>query len=217
MAFSMLHGTANSTQPWSPGARRQAPLPRTRLRPALRDHREPRHRDDHRADARGRPRRRHDRGNRRCRPNHQGHLVRSGLLEPDGRYLLLGDRAPACANANGRNGFPHHVGQRVRSATSTHDFELADRRARGLAEAAGNGPGVRVDEKITFAGAGVSFLGGSLATSPGTAARGQEVHRPRKGQPAQPSASSATPTGCGLQYAATPTAGPKFAAVLEIL
>ncbi len=37
------------------GARRQVPLPFARLRPPLRDHGDPRHRDDHRADARGRP------------------------------------------------------------------------------------------------------------------------------------------------------------------
>ena len=93
VVFSLLHGGVDSSRPWIARADRQVPLPVARLRPALRDHREPRHRDDHRADARGRPGRRPDRGTRRRRPGHQGHVVRAGVLQPDRCHLLAGRRS----------------------------------------------------------------------------------------------------------------------------
>jgi Aspartate amino-transferase len=72
VVFSMLHGTVDSPRPWTGEQGVKFLCPGARLRPALRDHRKPRHRDDHRADVRGRARRRSDRGTRRRRPGHQG-------------------------------------------------------------------------------------------------------------------------------------------------
>ena len=51
VVFSMLHGGVDSPRPWKDEAERQVPLPRPRLRPALRHHRDAGHRDDPRPDA----------------------------------------------------------------------------------------------------------------------------------------------------------------------
>ena len=50
------------------------------------------------------------------RPGHQGHVVRSGVLEPDRRDLLVGEGAAAGPNANRGKRFPADVGQRLRGA-----------------------------------------------------------------------------------------------------
>ena len=54
VVFSMLHGGVDSTAAVDRRTGRQVPVPVAGLRPPLRDHRNPRHRDDPRADARGR-------------------------------------------------------------------------------------------------------------------------------------------------------------------
>ena len=100
VVFSLLHGGVDSPRPWT--RRAGASSSCARCPATTGTSRSPRrlgHRDDHRPDARGRPRRRPDRGARRRRPGHQGHVVRAGVLQPDRRHLLLGDGAPAGADA----------------------------------------------------------------------------------------------------------------------
>ena len=191
VVFSLLHGGVDSPRPWIDEPARQVPVPVARLRPPFRDHREPRHRDDHRADARGRPRRRPDRGARRRRPGHQGHVVRAGVLQPDRRHVLLGDGAAARPNADGRNRFPAVLGQRLRGAHADPRF-VRQIDVLGLAAAAGN-PNrplrVRVDVEDHLRRCGRQLLrrlAGQHRLVP--AARREEVDRPRQGQPAAPPA-----------------------------
>ena len=51
VVFSLLHGGVDSPRPWKDEPVNQVPVPCARLRPALRDHREPRRRDDQHPDA----------------------------------------------------------------------------------------------------------------------------------------------------------------------
>ena len=60
VVISMLHGTVDSPRPCTGEQAVKCLCPGARLRPALRDHGKPRHRDDHRAGERGQARRRSD-------------------------------------------------------------------------------------------------------------------------------------------------------------
>ena len=162
---------------------------------------------------RGRPRRRPDRGARRRRPRHQGHVVRAGVLQPDRRHLLLGEGPAARADAHGGNGFPAVLGQRLRGAHADPRLRPADRRAgsgrrRGQPEPA---VGVRLDLQDHLRGCRGELLrrlAGQHRLVP--AARGQEVDRARQGQPpAPPAVLRATPTACGCRCSAISSCWPR--------
>ena len=83
---------------------------------------------------------------------------------PTGTTYSLGDGPAAGANENGRKRFPADVGQRVRRAHSHPRLRPPGRRA-GSGRCGGNPNRPLMfasTSKITFAGAGVSFFGGSL-------------------------------------------------------
>ena len=186
VVFSLLHGGVDSPRPWSRRAGRQVPVPVARLRPALRDHRDHRHRDDPRADERGRPRRRPHRGTRRDRPRDQGHVVRAGVLQPDRRHVLLGERPSARPDENGRNGFPAVLGQRLRGAHPDARLPAPGRRAGPGGHGGQPQPAVRVrvdvEDHLRRRGRQLlRWLAGQHRLVP--AVRRQEDHRPGQGQP----------------------------------
>ena len=91
--------------------------------------------------------------------------MRAGVLQPDRRHLLLGDGPPAASKcARRQRDFRLFWDNAYAVHTLTHEF-VRQIDVLGLAAAAGNPNRPLVfasTSKITFAGAGVSFFGGSL-------------------------------------------------------
>ncbi len=166
VVFALLHGTPRLPAPVVAGGEGQVPVPGTRLRPPLRDHRDLRHRDDLGADAPGRPRRRR-------------HLRAGGERSADQGLWAV----PNYSNPTGAV-YSEEVTRTLASMpTAAPDFRLFWDNAYavhplvgetapsldilGMAAEAGNPPNRPLvfasTSKITFAGAGVSFFGSSTA------------------------------------------------------
>ena len=163
IVFALLKGTVGGPRPWVQGAARGVPLPGARLRPALRDLRGLRHRDDPGPARRRRSRHGRRRAPRRGGRGDQGHLVRAEVQQPDRRRLFgRGDRSPG-RDEDRRARLPRLLGQRLRRASPDRRAHR-DRRACSTACAAHGHPNRAFvfgsTSKITLAGAGVALFAG---------------------------------------------------------
>ena len=181
--------------------------PVARLRPPLRDHRDPRHRDDPGPDARGRPRRRPDRGARRRRPGHQGHVGVPVFSNPTGatyswetvRRLVQMRTAASDFRLFWDNAYAVH--------TLTHDFVrqvdvLGSGRRGGQPEPAATSSRRRRRSPSPVPASASSVA--RWATSPGTCSTpARSRSAPTRSTSCGTCASSATPTVCGCRCSAT--------------
>ncbi len=208
IVFSLLHGGVDSVRPWGqePVVKFLCPAPGYDRHFAITE--SLRNRDDRGADARGRARRRPDRGTRRGRSGDQGHVVRSGVRATRPASPTPGKSSDGSSRCARRQHDFRLLWDNAYAVHTLTDEFIRQVDVLGLAEAAGNPNRPLVfasTSKITFAGCRGELLrrlAGQHRLVP--AARGQEDDRAGQDQPAAPPvASSATPTACGCRCSAT--------------
>ena len=198
-------------------------MPVARLRPALRDHRELRHRDDHRADARRRSRRRPDRGTRRrAIPAIKGMWCVPVFSNPTGATYSWENVRRLVQMKTAATRFPAVLGQRVRGAharrTTSSDRSTCSAWPPRRATRTGRWSSRRRPRSPSPV-PGSASSAARWATSPGTCSTQARSRSARtRSTSCVTCDSSATPTACGCTCSAIrQLLAPKFALVAEIL